>query len=170
VMTRIFYPYPLILFLFSSPFLRALIANPFLILIPSRVLPTVGRFALFGPSLPLPFVSALFVFTCALKGQPPLRTASAAPSHWLRDACATLPLYSLYSHTHSLSSRVLSKSRTATLVPQFSHSVTRRRRRIRHCAVGACGLGVFVFPASRRNLHHSGRLCFCPSNCSFARI
>jgi hypothetical protein len=31
-----------------------------------------------------------------------------------------LPLYSLYSHTHSLSSRALSKSRTATLVPQFS--------------------------------------------------
>jgi hypothetical protein len=41
---------------------------------------------------------------------------------WLRDACATLPLYSLYSHIHSLSSRALSKSRTATLLPQFSHA------------------------------------------------
>jgi hypothetical protein len=139
-MTRIFYPYPLILFLFSSPFLRALIANPSLILIPSRVLPTVGRFALFGPSLPLPFVSALFVFTCALEGQPPLLTASAAPSHWLRDACAMLPLYSLYSHTHSLSSRALSKSRTATLVPQFSQDGPVRAQQSsegsRRCLVG----------------------------------
>jgi hypothetical protein len=119
VMTRIFYPYPLILFLFSSPHLCALIANPFLILIPSRVLPTVGRFALFGPSLPLPFVSALFVFTCALEGQPPLLTASAAPSHWLRDACAML-LCTRCTHTLTLCLHV--RSRRVGLRPSFRSS------------------------------------------------
>jgi hypothetical protein len=65
-MTRIFYPYLSFAVYSLLPSSRCY-REPFPYLIPSRVLPTVGRFALFGPSLPLPFVSALFVFTRALE-------------------------------------------------------------------------------------------------------
>jgi hypothetical protein len=120
VMTRILHTYPIITFYSILSSLRACTANPFsrffsiaLLRRPTGVSPT-------GSLAPFPFVSALFVLTCAIEGQLSL-PAAAAHLAWLRDACAKRSVYSLHSYTHSLFLRALSNRRTLRTSFPSSH-------------------------------------------------